>query len=793
MADNPLGTSLGGASAGGSPLRRKKSLPKLFILSRKKSFKSRPSSPLQATGENCLPPNRVPLGASTKTLHSTITSYSSSTSTKKPVLKESSAGMEETEEFSPRNMAGAGLQCSSASSLDPGSNKQNTDHGLHDWSRIPEDQLVAWPLPKSNLPRNRSQRQLKHPTFDKVPPSEDLSTITMPPRPHTAVQARFKHNVRDESQHTPLHVGSARKANEENLLGRSSPTPEHWVGWKASYTRSAMRESIRSGLSSASSLPDSGSTEQSSIFTKMSSVSDITIDLDEVQLQKHGSMTVDDAIDLYSAGFDDDEFDLPEGDPMKSPSDEETRRWSSKIAEAMNDTIDSVLLRPPCLVNPETRQSCDSAAIMSGEVFRSIFPRPPPLRSPSATHDQYGFRKWSREISIERYDAWYTGYANIQERRSKKWVTFMQDQGLASKEPTRFPQRSAKVLRFIRKGLPPAWRGNAWFFYAGGDAYLRMHPDLYAELVLKSQTPKLSVNDKDSIERDLHRTFPDNLHFKPEEPQSPTTETPLLSSLRRVLCAFAIHHPRTGYCQSLNFIAGLLLLFLPEEKAFWMLHIITTKYLPGTHEVSLEGANVDLWVLMLALKEAVPNIWAKVGGEVNNNTTKLPPISLCTTSWFMSIFIGTLPIESVLRVWDVLFYEGSRTLFRVALSIFKLGEDEIKSVSDPMEIFQVVQGLPRKMLGVTALMGVACRRGGVSQAWIEKKRRERREWYASQRAVEKTRKDSRDVGRRESQARKGSKDDSNLEALKEPPAKVATSRSRAYTGWRGRIGLGGRG
>ena len=198
---------------------------------------------------------------------------------------------------------------------------------------------------------------------------------------------------------------------------------------------------------------------------------------------------------------------------------------------------------------------------------------------------------------------------------------------------------------------------------------------------------------------------------------------------------------------------------------------------------------------MLALKEAVPNIWAKVGGEVNNNTTKLPPISLCTTSWFMSLFIGTLPIEPVLRVWDVLFYEGSRTLFRVALSIFKLGEDEIKSVSDPMEIFQVVQGLPRKMLGVTALMGVACRRGGVSQAWVEKKRRERREWFASQRAAEKVRKDSRDVGRRESQARKGSKDDSNLEALKEeePPAQIAALRSRAFTGWRGRIGFGGRG
>ncbi|KAL8998096.1 MAG: hypothetical protein Q9169_002789 [Polycauliona sp. 2 TL-2023] len=314
----------------------------------------------------------------------------------------------------------------------------------------------------------------------------------------------------------------------------------------------------------------------------------------------------------------------------------------------------------------------------------------------------------------------------------------MREQGCATHFPNQFPDRSPKTLRYIRKGIPPVWRGASWFYYSGGGRLLQENPHTYSALLSRCKTSELSTNDIESIERDLHRTFPDNIHFKPDQPANHGAETPLLSSLRRLLQAFAIYRPQIGYCQSLNFLAGLLLLFLPEEKAFWMLHIITTEHLPGTHEISLEGANVDLWVLMLALKESNPSIWAKVGvGDEdagNIHTARLPPISLCTTSWFMSMFIGTLPIESVLRVWDVVFYEGSKVLFRIALAIFKVGEQRIKEVNDSMELFQVVQSLPRGMLDISILMAISCRRGGISQEWIGKKRKERRTWYAKERA-----------------------------------------------------------
>jgi hypothetical protein len=177
----------------------------------------------------------------------------------------------------------------------------------------------------------------------------------------------------------------------------------------------------------------------------------------------------------------------------------------------------------------------------------------------------------------------------------------------------------------------------------------------------------------------------------------------------------------------------MLLLFMDEEKAFWMLVIITQRYLPGVHEVNLEGVNIDQGVLMLCVRESLPELWSKVGvnfegQHYENFLTKLPPITLCTASWFMSGFIGILPTETVLRVWDCFFFEDSKIFFRVALTILKLSEAEIlhskfkKSFDDQMEIFQAIQNLPRRLIDSSMLMEKCFKRrngfGHISQQEI---------------------------------------------------------------------------
>ncbi|KAK3307424.1 uncharacterized protein B0T15DRAFT_566907 [Chaetomium strumarium] len=413
-------------------------------------------------------------------------------------------------------------------------------------------------------------------------------------------------------------------------------------------------------------------------------------------------------------------------------------------------------------------------------------PQEPPEEPGS--RDRYGFRKASANVTRQEYDAWDAGYSEYLARRRKKWIAFLKDNSLMTDRPNRFPPRSAKTKRFIRKGIPPDWRGAAWFYYAGGPAILSKHRGVYEQLVRRAgldptgsgripdRTGEVKPLIVEDIEKDLYRTFPDNVRFKPPPPppgepapeiapSQPAPEPEIITSLRRVLHAFALYNPRIGYCQSLNFLAGLLLLFVEnEEQAFWLLNVITRVYLPGTHEMSLEGSKVDLGVLMIALKDSMPGVWKQIGGDEFeagkkskgkrghkaaahggsiSDPHRLPAITLCMTAWFMSCFIGTLPIETVLRVWDVFFYEGSHTLFRVALTIFKLGEREIKAVQDPMEMFGVVQTFPRRMLDCNMLMETCYKRrngiGHLSQESVEEKRQERREgirrWKAEQEAA----------------------------------------------------------
>lgn len=365
--------------------------------------------------------------------------------------------------------------------------------------------------------------------------------------------------------------------------------------------------------------------------------------------------------------------------------------------------------------------------------------------SSPAERDRYGFKKASDKVTVQQYNAWASKYEEHISRRRNKWIALMSKHGLPTTNPTKFPDMCDKVKRYARKGYPPEWRGAMWWYYSGGQHMITQTEmvGLYASLVARVKRGELNKDDKDAIERDLDRTFPDNIHFRPE----PATdlldgeaddEPQLIQDLREVLAAFALNNPNIGYCQSLNFIAGLLLLFLKQdkEKAFVMLTIITRNHLPGAHARSL--ANTEVNVLMMLIKDYLPKVWTSINdtdlinsgagsnAHPNSKFQRQPTVALSCTSWFMSIFVGVLPIETVLRVWDTFLYEGPRALYRYALAIFKLSEPEIRKYrpSDP-EIFMIVQNMPRTCLDPNILHEFAFVKkgfGNLSQGVIDQKR-----------------------------------------------------------------------
>ena len=82
--------------------------------------------------------------------------------------------------------------------------------------------------------------------------------------------------------------------------------------WQTTYSSDEVRSSFRSALTTSSSRIDTTSTERSSVLTKGTSITDSTVDQESRPVSKADSMTVDDAIDMYAAGFADDDDTGPD-------------------------------------------------------------------------------------------------------------------------------------------------------------------------------------------------------------------------------------------------------------------------------------------------------------------------------------------------------------------------------------------------------------------------------------------------------------------------------------------------
>ena len=52
-------------------------------------------------------------------------------------------------------------------------------------------------------------------------------------------------------------------------------------------------------------------------------------------------------------------------------------------------------------------------------------------------------------------------------------------------------------------------------------------------------------------------------------------------------------------------------------------------------------------------------------------------ISIIATDWYLCLFSTSLPAETVARVWDALFNEGPKILYRVALALLKVEEETL--------------------------------------------------------------------------------------------------------------------
>ncbi|XP_054852200.1 TBC1 domain family member 8B [Eublepharis macularius] len=231
--------------------------------------------------------------------------------------------------------------------------------------------------------------------------------------------------------------------------------------------------------------------------------------------------------------------------------------------------------------------------------------------------------------------------------------------------------RTRKTRDLIVRGIPEVLRGELWLLFSGAVNDMATNPGYYTELVEKSMgTCTLAT---DEIERDLCRSLPEHPAF-----QSDTG----ISALRRVLTAYAYRNPKIGYCQAMNILTSVLLLYSKEEEAFWLLVAVCERMLPDYFNRRIIGALVDQGVFEELIRDHLP--------QLTEHMTDMTFFSSVSLSWFLTLFISVLPIESAVNVVDCFFYDGIKAILQLGLAVLDYNMDRLLTCKDDAEAVMVL-------------------------------------------------------------------------------------------------------
>ncbi|CAB9499462.1 USP6 N-terminal-like protein [Seminavis robusta] len=364
------------------------------------------------------------------------------------------------------------------------------------------------------------------------------------------------------------------------------------------------------------------------------------------------------------------------------------------------------------------------------------------------------------------------------ERREKKWNNMM-----ASWDTTN-SRRHKLVLNRLRKGLPDSMRGKVWPLLGGVPKKMREGSStkgIYKALLkqceqdnqhaldhMPPEGPNTSMsqglmvrsnsfqNIQETIERDIHRTFPRHSLFYDEEnhkddlptPKAPKNNTvavlkppqeededdsqqglgalcnedlstlimeldfvedkksnkgdsssskssaknkkdkatptkpavPLKgtcesiveakggqAALRRVLCAYSYYDRDVGYCQGMNFIAGMFITIMSEEEAFWMLVAVMNDdpcRMRGLFGKGMAETHKVLYVAEKLLHHFLPKLAKHLDKEHVH-------VTMYATQWLLTQYTSSFNFDLVTRVWDCFLVEGFKTIYRVMLAILQ--------------------------------------------------------------------------------------------------------------------------
>lgn len=223
-------------------------------------------------------------------------------------------------------------------------------------------------------------------------------------------------------------------------------------------------------------------------------------------------------------------------------------------------------------------------------------------------------------------------------------------------------EQPAKFNKFYAEGLPMKHRWNFW--------KARLQPNQYYIEGLYERFLLLSSSSTVAIQKDIHRTFPEEAYFSAEEYGRVGQ-----SQLSNVLKALSIYFPNPGYCQGMNFIVAFFLLINGgnELEAFWMFVALARHpdfLIIGFFETNFPLLDFYIFIFYELFSQEMPLLHQHV-------KSLAIPDSLWITKWILTLFLYSLPAKKVVRIWDFIMGEELFGVLKVALAVLKIYEKEM--------------------------------------------------------------------------------------------------------------------
>ncbi|XP_030023940.2 USP6 N-terminal-like protein isoform X3 [Manduca sexta] len=258
---------------------------------------------------------------------------------------------------------------------------------------------------------------------------------------------------------------------------------------------------------------------------------------------------------------------------------------------------------------------------------------------------------------------------NIEVEREKKWVKMLAHWDT--------PETKQKLHRRIYKGIPNSLRINTWCKLLQVNRIKFENPGKYQDML---KLGKLWSTDVRQIDSDVNRQFREHQFYRERYSEKQC-------ALFNVLCAYSIYNSEVGYCQGMSGLAGVLLMYMDEEDAFWALAILLSDKRYAMHGLFIEG-----FPKLTRFLEHHDKILTKFMPKLKHHFDKFGlDAILYSLKWFFVCFVERVPFSLCLRVWDIYLLDGERVITAMAYTILKLHKKAIMKLNDMDLIVNYIQ------------------------------------------------------------------------------------------------------